>query len=109
MPAMSDAYVSVMLIQKPGPRPTSTAALPCPSSRRSPQNKWCEASVHASTSRPAATAPIAPTTRRVTSASRATKSRMNPAHATGIISTPRYFTFSASIFASAPTALSSQA
>ena len=73
---------------------------PAPSSRRSPQNKWCEPSVHASTSRPAATAPIAPTTRRVTSASRATKSRMNPAHATGIISTPRYFTFSASILSS---------
>ncbi len=34
---------------------------------------------------------------------------MNPAHAIGIISTPTYFTFSASIFASAPTALSSQA
>ena len=53
MPATSEAYVRVMLIQKPGPRPTSTAAMPSPSSRRSPQNRWCQPSVHASTRRPA--------------------------------------------------------
>ena len=41
--------------------------------------------------------------------SRATKSRMNPAQATGIISTPTYFTFSARIFPAALAALSSQA